>query len=134
QKTPSNPIRTLLINSARCFLLLLLLAPAAIYAQDRFQEPSSLFNVSSAPRLQALNAEGQLRLETLKKDAPTQSIRLVGIVDSLSQRRSLVINWNGQAVEPDVRPDFVRTPATEEDVKDRLNGTTTLFIQRDTIK
>jgi len=58
----------------------------------------------------------------------------VGIVDNLSQHRSLVLIWNGQAVEPDVRPVFVRTPATEEDAKDRLNGTTTLYIQRDTIK
>ena len=114
------------------------LLPTTAYAQDGSGEPPSLFSTAPVVGAQAMSAVGDERLETLQQDVPTQSIRLVQMVDDLSQRCSLVIKWNGRVVEPDVQPVFVRAPTAEgaalDDAQDQIKGTTTLFIERDTIK
>ena len=130
--------KTPLLTTISVLAVLLLLLSTTAYAQDGSGEPLSLFSTAPAVGAQAMSAVGDERLETLQQDAPTQSVRLVQMVDDLSQRRSLVIKWNGRVVEPDVQPVFVRTPAaegkTQGETQDRIKGTTTLFIERDTIK
>ncbi len=114
--------------------LLLFLAPAPAHAQAASGEPPGLFKGADATGPQALSAVGRNRLETLKWDAPTQSIRLVRMVDDLSQQQSLVIQMKNRALAPEVHPVFERSRSTEDETETPETATGTLFIQRDQIR
>ena len=87
----------------------------AAHAQEPPGEPPGLFKEASGTSPQTMNAVGQNRLETLRQDAPTQSIRLVRMMDNLSQQQSLVIQMRNRALAPEVHPVFERPRSTEDE-------------------
>jgi len=91
------------LNTGFVLLLLSFFSLPAVHAQGGSGASPGLFRGGVEVGLQELSAVGQERLETLKQDAPTQSIRLVRMVDSLSQQRALVMQMSSQVLAPDIR-------------------------------
>lgn len=115
-------------------LSLLLFAVPPASAQEVPSEAPSLFTGAGTTQT-TMNDVGQKRLEALKQDSTTQSIRLVRLAGNLSQQRTLVMQANrAQGIAPTVHPMYERESTDRGREAERSSRKVQLVIQRDRVK
>lgn len=103
----------------RCLPLLLSSLAVAMFfafpavAQSAGDAPGLFKDAEEGPS--ALNRVGQQRMNTLEQDSTTRSIRLVRLVDDLSQQRAMTmhVDQGTRVLAPSVNPTFQRNSENE---------------------
>lgn len=102
-------------------LIVVFLSPPTTLAQPEDMGPPGLFKRGGANGPEAMTAVGQKRLETLRADSTTQSIRLVRIAGNLSQRRRLIMHVGRIALSPPMYIPYFRASIRVAAVRRRSN-------------